>query len=238
MSYKSLVVILGKFDRVKLFYYILAFSVILRLIFDFKIGRIDVHSGVLFPYRKITTVPLYSVGILYLEWAVGFFGSCLLFLNKYRTGALFIFVSMLSGLSQMFQHQKLLFCVVTLILTIRPLNGSSIDSDRFLKYQLIIVYVFSAINKMFAGFYNGESLKNLFSLSENFLALQILSIGVILVELALPILLIKRSNIGVLLVCIFHIGLAVIIEDVMPFSVLMIALSSLFIKRNETFGKF
>lgn len=250
MNLKDLSALIKNCNWVKVFYYLFAFSVILKVIADFYLGRQGIHEGFLYPYRKPLPFRPYPVSILYLEWLLAVSGSVLIAFNgKKRIGALLIFLSFVMSMSQMFQHQKVLFLVVSMVLSIEPINPKGSWSLWFLKCQLIIVYVSSALFKMNDAFLSGSDLKETLLYSSTLISfapiqlllvslasapiIQVLAILVVLAETLIPLLLLSYSFWGVVGVILLHGVLALFLSNVLPFSFLMMTLSLLFLVKID-----
>jgi hypothetical protein len=160
-------------------------------------------------------------------------------------------VSTLVGLTQRFSNQQVLLMIVLSFAVLSPLWAHAkrpIDSPTIglIRAQLLIVYVFSALNKLTSGFLDGGALllalrrdssatglallEALPMLSEGAPALRVLAGAVVGVELLLPLVLLIRPWCGVVTVGVLHAGFAVIFPGVLPFSVLMVAMSFLFVR--------
>lgn len=139
----------------------------------------------------------------------------------------------------MFQNQKVLLALVAFALTVGPrLDENTFlkknETANFLKWQILLIYLISAVSKIFDQFQSGETLR---VMSEQLLLQQIgrdeiYSMGawlVILVELALPLLLLARPRLGIAGVVLVHVSFSLFLSDIWPFSLAMIALSFLFL---------
>lgn len=222
---------------IDLFYFTFSLAIIVRFINDiFNLNRWGIHSGTLFPYRHINLgLPLYSTNILIAEWTLGLLGAVLLITGKIRIAALLIFVSFALSLTQMFQNQKLLILIIAFSL----LLDSKKNSVFFLKWQLILIYLFSSIHKINGQFVTGETMRLLFVdiLKINFeytWPLKIFSWIIIGCELIIPVLLMKWPKIGIALVILFHGGMCLLMPDISSFSLAMISLALLFYPHTFT----
>ena len=206
-----------------------------RVLSDIGLNRWGIHSGKIFPYRHISLMPVFPASVLVFEWSCAILGSVLLVIKKERWGAILIAGSFLLSLSQMYQNQKVLILIVIATIAIQPVDPRKPGSVQFLKWQLILVYLFSAIEKMSDQFTSGETLRLIFhqvlnsSLIENSFLLKAMSIGVILSEIMIPIILLKRPYWGFCAVISLHLGFAFVLPDIWPFTLVMIALSTLFL---------
>lgn len=235
-----------KYNIEKIFYFIFSLAIISRVISDLLLNRQGIHSGEVFPSRQyFPSIPIYSVFVFYLELTLAFVGALLLNSKKVRTASLIIVIAYLMGLSQMFQNQKTLILIVASTLLIQPLSKNDRSSIWFLRYQLILVYSISALQKMFSGFNSGldllETTKYLLGLENNLFIKQLLtylqdprtaevfSLSTIVVELLIPIALIKAPRLGVALVILLHLSMNLLMKDITPFSLTMLALSLTFL---------
>ncbi len=231
-----------KYSLEKIFYLIFSLAVVSRIICDLLLNRAGIHAGEVFPNRHVFSfISIYPPAILYIEMALASAGAILLNLKRVRFGCLLIIISYLMGLSQMFQNQKLLILIVACTLCIQPLSKTDKSSIWFLRYQLILVYSISALQKVVQGFNDGIDLslttKYLLSIESNPvikallayvsdpLNAMIFSVSTVVLEFIIPIFLIKRPKIGVALVVLLHFSMNLLMKDIMPFSLTMIALS-------------
>jgi hypothetical protein len=207
-----------------------------------------IHSGQLFPWRHLPGVPLYSTRGLLVEWLVSLgAGLCLVLGLRVPLAVGVALVACLLGLSQRMSNQQSLMLIVLAFLALNPCGaGFSVPQEspniRLIKSQLVIVYVFSALNKLLSGFLDGSALRGLLLEDAGWGALvreigtpiepvlmTALSWGVVLAELVLPVLLLRRPRWGVAAVALLHASFAVALPGVLPFGLLMLAMSLLFL---------
>ncbi|WP_413612936.1 hypothetical protein [Bdellovibrio sp. HCB-110] len=246
MVSRHLLVILNRVSPLKLFYHFFGLALVARVVSDiFEVHRWSIHLGEIFPYRHLFEfIPLYSTSLLVVEWGLLLIGALLIFRGKNRWGSAFALVGLVMSLSQMFQNQKVLLTLVAFALTVGPrLNENALfkknDTANFLKWQILLIYLISAVSKIFDQFQSGETLR---IMSEQLLlqdigSREIYSVGawlVILVELALPLLLLTRPRLGIAGVVLVHGGFSLFLSDIWPFSLAMIALSFLFLKSPDS----
>jgi hypothetical protein len=229
------------------FYLTLGAALIARVALDALRGVWRIHSGELFPWRHLPGVPLYSTHWLLVEWLASLAaGLCMLLGLRLRLAVGVALLASLAGLSQRSSNQQWLMLMVLGFLALSPCGvGFSDPRDspnlRLVKSQLAIVYVCSALNKGLAGFLDGATLRNslldsavlpaaLLAPGRDGLA-SALSWAVVLAELALPVLLWRWPRLGVAVVAVLHLGFAVALPGVLPFGLLMLAMSLLFLKR-------
>ena len=107
----------------------------------------------------------------------------------------------------------------------RQLQGRH-PNVALLRYQLIVVYVFSALNKLLHGFMDGHVLTALLGISPQLA--QPLAWLIVLAELVAPLLCWRAPRAGLAVVAGLHIGFAACMPGLWPFTVTMIALAVLF----------
>ncbi|MDB5213053.1 MAG: hypothetical protein JWO86_980, partial [Myxococcaceae bacterium] len=107
--------------------------------------------------------------------------------------------------------------------------------------QLVIVYVFSALNKLTHGFGSGRSLVHLLGGAASTspspfspVLATALSLLVIATELAIPVVLVYRPRAGIGLVVAMHVAFALLVPGVISFGIAMSALSVLFAGRPRS----
>ncbi len=230
-----------KNNSIEIFYLLLSLSIFTRIVEDIYLNRIAIYEGILFPWRHLGIIPLYSsVAGLYLEYVISGAGAALMLLSRYRRwGVCLGAIGLLMSLSQLFQNQKILICILLLSAFICPPEKSRRGRD-FLRWQLVFVYLFAGLSK-FDSFWNGEVLAILSQekshyglLGEYFWsclssqAIVFFSKAVVVTELVLPLLLFKCSFVAWLLVLVLHLGFSLVMVDIFSFSLTMLALATLF----------
>jgi hypothetical protein len=208
-----------------------------------------IHSGELFPWRHLPGVPLYSTRWLLVEWAISLGAGLGMLLGlRVPLAVGMALLASIAGLSQRSSNQQALMLIVLTFLALNP-NGSGFADPRrspnitLVKSQLAIVYLFSALNKILGGFLDGAALRSSLldsawlqaALLDNGTSWQpelwiALSSGVVLAELTLPLLLMRWPRLGVAGVALLHGGFAVVMPGVLPFGLLMLAMSLLFLR--------
>jgi hypothetical protein len=93
--------------------------------------------------------------------------------------------------------------------------------------ELAIVYLASGVNKLLHGFTSGEVISIVTQLPLS--AARPLAIGVIVLELALPFVLVRSPRIGIAGVVCLHAGIGVVMPGLWSFALTMIALAVLFV---------
>lgn len=205
-------------------------------------GVWHVHTGRFYPWRHMGIVPLYPASVLAVEWALRAGAGLALFVaarnegvvaTAVRVAALASFAAVLERYSN---HGALLF-LIAFFLTIAPphvtaksYGDRSHPSLGLVRAQLVIVYAFSALNKLTHGFANGHSLTNLLGerIALDPTSARALSWLVIATELAMPFVLVRWPRAGVALVVAMHVGFSLLVPGVASFGLAMIAMALLF----------
>lgn len=207
-------------------------------------GVWGVHTGQLYPWRHLGVVPLYPASVLAVEWALRAAAGLALVLGArhakvvaaaVRVAALVLFVAVLERYSN---HGVLLF-LLAFYLTLAPLDVTSATFEErdhpalgLVRAQLAIVYVFTAVNKLAHGFAGGQTLSNLLggtALPQG--AARALSVGVLVAELALPLVLLRWPRVGLAGVVAMHVAFAALLPGVASFGLAMVAMAVLFLRR-------
>lgn len=241
MNLKQVTAYLEK-NSLHLFYMFLGGAVLLRLMDDILLNRWGIHRGEIFPYRHLEFIPLYGSAGLLLEWALALTGGILLFTNEKRKGAFLAGIAMTLSLSQMLQNQKILLWIILWIVACTDLK-ENISARKFLKWQIILVYTFGALSKIFDQFVTGETLhilalqqmqqsdglqKILWSPFVNPTFSVAISYAVIFLELLIPLAFFRKKEAAWFLVLALHGGFLVMMKDLSSFSFAMFALASLY----------
>lgn len=211
-----------------------------------------VHAGELCTRRLVTWPGLLPPAGLALEWALAAVVAALLLLGRgvrpaLRLGAVLALVSA----QQRYMNQKALLAIVLVFLALDPPDvrepGFS-ERDRpnlgLLRWQLAIVYLFSAVQKLRLGFTDGASLTNLFwyldalsvpgwapaaplhaALAASPALARALSWGVVGGELALIPLSFAAPRAALAGVAALHGAFALFMPDVLSFTLTMLALA-------------
>lgn len=221
-------------------------ALLVDVVTELAAGVWQVHTGRFYPWRHLGIVPLYPAGVLAVEWTLRA-GAGLALLagarrpkvvaGAVRVAALVLLVAVLERYSN---HGVLLF-LVALFLTLGPPDVTSADFDErehpalgLVRAQLVIVYVFSAINKVAHGFGSGRSLVHLLGGAISPGVGTALSLLVIATELAIPVVLVRRPRAGIVVVVAMHATFALLVPGVISFGVAMTALAVLFANRPRT----
>lgn len=203
-------------------------------------GVWNVHAGLLYPWRHLGVLPLYSPAVLAVEWTLRVAaGLALLAMPRHakvvaaavRAAAFVLLVAVLERFSN---HGVLLF-LIAFFLTLAPPAPSAPSFDAsahpalgLVRAQLVVVYVFSALNKLAAGFTSGASLSNLLGPALPQGSARALSWLVVVTELAVPLVLLRAPRAGIVLAVLLHAGFAVLVPGVASFGLAMIAMAVLF----------
>lgn len=229
------------------FFVLLGLALLSRTLSDILMGRLGVATGELYRHRQRLDFPLYGPLVFILEIAILLCASWL-FMSRVRVrlAAILMILGTLMSMTQLFQHQKMLFLIVGLGVVFVP-GGMNAVSVYFLKAQLLIVYVFSVVSKVATGFLqssdtfraieysiNGDRLRTFF-LAPVLQYLQEMPIGYLVVglEIIVPLAILRAPRAGVLFAVILHMAMAILLSNVLPFSILMIALASLYFPTDK-----
>jgi hypothetical protein len=197
-------------------------------------GTWRVHAGELFPWRHLPILPLYSSALLVVEWAIGAGAGALLLAGVRRTLAVRAgLVATAMGISQRFSNHRSLLLIVLAFVALGP---PCFDEDAFearprpnlalVRAQLIVVYTFSVMNKVAHGFFAGDALTSLFGWTPGLA--RALAVGVIAGEILTPLLLLWRPTLGIAAAVVLHLAMALLLPNVWPFSLTMVAMALLF----------
>jgi hypothetical protein len=205
------------------------------MVTDWGAGIYRVHTGELFPWRHLPVVPLYSPKLLLLEWLLLVAsGLALLLLTQLRVALYVALFATAMGLSQRYSNQGALALIVLVCCVLKPTTPSDLTTRAaaphldLLRYQLLIVYGFSALNKIRAGFLSGAALATLLHIP-----LPLAHLGswlVVLTELLLPLLLVrKQPHLAWLGVLLLHLAFSLLMPGLIPFGLLTLALATLWL---------
>lgn len=204
----------------------------------------NLHSGNYYPYRHLQIFPLLPPWILVVEWLGFGVSAVLLYFGRWRKAGVFIAGAvLLLSLSQRFSNQGSLIFIVIFYLVLGGQKNRGL-AYAMIRYQIIIVYIFSALNKFDRGFLSGTTLQALFRagpeglLPRAWLATPeltaVLAWLVVVAELLLPVLLITKPTYGIVAVCFFHIGMALFLPGIWSFTAIMITMSILFLVEERS----
>jgi hypothetical protein len=222
-------------------------ALVVDVVSEIAAGVWHVHTGRFYPWRNLGIVPLYPASVLAVEWTLrAGAGFALLAAATHaravaaaiRVVALVLFVAVLERYSN---HGVLLFLVAFFLTLAPPDVGAPDFRERahpalgLVRAQLVIVYVFSAVNKLVHGFGSGRSLGHLLgahlSTAPSPALATALSVLVIGTELAIPVVLVLRPRAGIAVVVAMHVAFALLVPGVVSFGIAMAALAVLFAAR-------
>lgn len=216
------------------FYRLVGLALLAQVLTDAQANLWAVHTGKLFAWQHLPGVPLYSTRGLALEWlALTVAGLGLLTAVQRRWAVRLALLTVLVGLSQRYANHRALLAIALMFAGLRHLDpadagqlGERHPNVALLRQQLVIVYAFSALNKLLHGFTDGHVLTLLLGLSPA-LARPAAWL-VVAAELAAPLCLWQAPALGLVLVALLHVGFAEWMPSLWPFSFTMIALAVLF----------
>jgi|CXWL01.1.fsa_nt_gi hypothetical protein len=228
---------LERFDRRSVLWFRRLFgaALIANVATEVTAGVWRVHTGELYPWRHLPVFPLWPTWALALEWTVTASAGVALLLGVRTAIAARVaaIVTLASVIERYSNHGALLF-LVSLYVSFAPpdLDAPSFEATAhpnlgLVRAQLVIVYVFSALNKIAHGFASGQSLVNLLGYSPGLA--KAASLAVIAVELALPVVLLRSPRIGILGVVVLHLAFAATMPGLWSFALTMIAMAVLFL---------
>jgi len=231
---------LDRFDAraVAWFLRLYGIAVVVDVATEVGAGVWHVHTGQLYPWRHLGIVPLYPARGLAIEWGLRALAGAALALGARRPRVLALAVRVLVpvlfvALLERYSNHGVLLFLLALYLSIAPPDLTRAGFDReahpalgLVRAQLVIVYVFSALNKLTHGFGRGDSLANLLALRPE--AARLLAWAVIAAELALPIVLLRWPRVGVAGVVVMHVSFALFVPGVWSFGLAMVAMAILF----------
>ncbi len=194
-----------------------------------------VHTGELYPWRHLPIVPLYSPTVLAIEWAVTAAAGIAIAIGAKRAIAIRIAAAViLVGLSQRYSNHGALLFLVALFVSLAPPDVAALDFEArahpnlmLVRAELVIVYVFSAANKLAHPFASGAALENLLGVSHA--SARILAWTVIAAELAMPVLLVMKPRVGIVAVAAMHALFAARMPGLWSFGLVMLAMAALFV---------
>ena len=214
-----------------IFYFIIATAIWSRIFSDLIGGRLGIATGDLFPYRhSYSFLPIYNQFYFILEIALLLTGSFLILSVKTRKfGLILATTALFFSLMQLFQNQKLLLLIVLFVLILQYVVKDKKNIFDYLKWQLILVYMFTGLSKVNSEFLNGDVLAVIMNgVITNQSIIKIISLLTVITELTIPLLLFLKPRVGIFIVIIFHLGLSVFMDNILSFGLTSIALALLF----------
>lgn len=228
-------------DAIAWFHRLLGLALIACVVEDLACGAWFIHSGQYFPWRHPGFLPLYPAPFLGVEWSLlVFVGISYLLDRSSRWVAILATSTMLVSLLQRYSNHRSLIFIVLLYLALTPRERPA-AAYRMIRYQLLIVYLFSAMNKIDSGFLSGKSLFAIGIQVHGALLpdqwvhrilmgsfaepLAWLTVGT---ELLIPVLLMHWPGAGLLATSALHLGFSVMMPALWPFTLIMMAMAVLF----------
>ncbi len=226
----------------KCFFNLLSLALLVCVAQEIIAGYWKVHTGEFFPWSHHSAIWMSSPFWLLVSWFALVVSSILLNLEKYRRqGVALALVAMTFSILGRYSNQYALIVIVLFHLLItKNLNLSF----KMLRYQLFIVYFFSAFNKIDKGFWNGVALSNLSEKLSGAIVPQdisrlvlsgksgiVISYTTIVLELLLPLVLLWRPRLGFGALFLMHLGFMFMMPWIYPFTIVMIALGTLFLRK-------
>jgi hypothetical protein len=231
---------------VETYFRLLGATLVALVLADLRNEMWGLQTGRLFPYRHVGIVPLYGPVGLIVEWAALLVGAAGLSLGVRRRDAVWLAAAtMLASLTQHYSNHGALTFMVLLFTALRvPKTGTDLLAPNMLlvRWQLAIVYVFSALNKVIAGWAGGRTMANLYlALRDPIVPREwfaplfrppgvvVFSLAIVAVELAIPLVLSRRPRAGIAMVVALHGGITLLMPGLLPFSFVMLAMSVLYL---------
>jgi hypothetical protein len=231
-----------RFDARATFWFtrIFGIAVVVDVIQEVLAGVWGVHTGRFYPWRHIDAVPLYPATVLAIEWGIRVAAGIALLAGAAhvkvvagaaRVATLVLFVALLQRYSN---HGVLLLLIAAFLgmgppdVTAKGFATTAHPTLGLVRAQLVIVYVFSAINKLAHGFTDGRALSNLLGGAVPAGPARALAWMVIAAELLLPLLLMRWPRLGLALVVALHIVFSGLVPNTASFGLAMIAMAVLF----------
>jgi hypothetical protein len=222
------------------FYMLFGASILATVITEIATGVWGVHAGTLYPWRHIEPFPVYGVGPLVVEWTLLAFAAVAVAIGvRRKIAARVLLVVTMVSLTQRYSNARALALIVLFFIAFDPGEAKSgmaarLDHPSFtlVRAQLVIVYLFSAANKVAAGFLSGATLVNLLGVSIG--VGRAMAVATVIAELALPALLVWKPRIALPCVVALHLGFAIALPGLWPFTILMIAMATLFEPRARS----
>lgn len=197
-------------------------------------GVWSVHAGSSYPWRHLDLVPLAPPALVAIEWLLVALGAAALIAGRARTMAWRVLAPLLlwSVLQRFSNHGSLFFMIAFFVAMAPPADSLDETTEHpnlgLVRAQIVIVYVMSALAKLFHGFTSGASLVHLFGLAPGLA--RAASWGVIAGELALAVLVVKRPRIAIVAAAVMHGAFALVIPNVLSFGIAMVAMAALWLR--------
>ncbi len=221
----------------KIFFGFISLAIVSRVFSDVVMDRWGIHAGLIYPIRHLDGVPLYSDLFLALEWIITTSGAALILSPKFRRlGLALALIGLLASWTQLFQNQKTLM-IITILISFVKSPYDNRPAHRLLEWQLILMYLFTALAKLNGEFVTGATLQTLLSdrlpVALPTSAYAALSWTTIALEFLIPVLLLKRNIVVLFAIFILHGLFAVTLDDIWPFTFITYALAILFFDSED-----
>lgn len=213
-------------------------ALVIDVVTEIASGVWAVHAGHLYPWRSIA--PLYPTWVLAIEWTLRAGGGLALALaatrgTVVRHASRVLAIVLLVALLERYSNHGVLLFLVAFYLQITRIETLAPDFEHtpqhglgLVRAQLVLVYVFSALNKITHGFLSGHSLVNLLHGKLAAGPATALSWLVVAGELAIPLLLVRSPRFGVAAALVMHAAFTALVPNVASFGLTMIAMALLF----------
>lgn len=207
---------------------------------EYAAGHLGVHAGELYGRRPAFLPLLPAAGMIAL-WLLQAGAGFVLISGRKREGAARLAALVtFSALTQHYFNQKMFLALTLASFAIEPPDsGKAGPAVKAVRAQLILLYIASAAFKLRDGFGSGESLSAaLEQLADRGLtpwivvplaAAPLLSKLAIAAELALPVALLRAPRGGVAGVFLLHLGFALCLPGLWPFTLTACAAALLFL---------
>lgn len=219
---------------------ILGAAVIVMAVQEFLAGHLGVHAGEMYGRRPAFLPLLPPAGMIAL-WIVQVVAGAALIAGWKRSLVLRVAAAaVLLALTQSYFNQKMFLALTLLAFSIEPPHSKEAGpSVQAVRAQLLLLYIASAAFKLRDGFGSGDSLAAaLEQLADRGLtpwivlplaAAPLLSKLAIAAELALPVALLRTPRAGVAGVVLLHLGFALCLPGLWPFTLTACAAALLFL---------
>lgn len=213
-------------------------ALVVDVVTEIASGVWSVHAGHLYPWRSIA--PLYPAWVLAIEWTLRAGGGLALVLSAtnakvIRHASRGLAVVLLIALLERYSNHGVLLFLTAFYLQITRIDPLAPDFGHapqhglgLVRAQLVIVYAFSALNKITHGFLSGHSLANLLHGKLAAGPATALSWLVVAGELAIPVLLVRSPRLGLAAALTMHAAFTALVPNVASFGLTMIAMALLF----------
>lgn len=215
-------------------------ALVVNVVREIASGVWHVHTGRLYPYRHVGLFPLHPPPLLAAEWAVTACAGLAMVLGWRRWAFRIVVFALLLTVFDRYSNHVALMLLVSLFVSFDPPRLSA-DQDAFdspnlalVRAQILIVYSFTAINKVAHGFLRGEALAHLVGWSLSFA--RAASWLVVAAEIAIPVLLLVAPRLGVAAIVVLHAAFIAWLPGLESFALTMVAVALLFLppRRKKT----